>query len=34
MGGALWLGEAVTPGVLAAIAAVALGMALMNRRPA
>jgi drug/metabolite transporter (DMT)-like permease len=33
MGGALWLGEAVTPGVLAAIAAVALGMALMNRRP-
>lgn len=32
--GALWLGEAVTPGVLAAIAAVAVGMALMNRRPA
>jgi len=30
--GALWLGESVTPGVLAAIAAVAIGMALMNRR--
>ena len=29
---ALWLGESVTPGVLAAIAAVAVGMALMNRR--
>lgn len=30
--GALWLGESVTPGVLVAIAAVAVGMALMNRR--
>lgn len=31
--GALWLGETVTPGVLAAIAAVAVGMVLMNRKP-
>lgn len=31
--GALWLGERVTPGVLLAIAAVALGLWLMNRRP-
>lgn len=31
--GALWLAEEVTPGVLAAIAAVAVGMVLMNRRP-
>jgi drug/metabolite transporter (DMT)-like permease len=29
--GTLWLGETVTPGVLAAIAAVAAGMTLMNR---
>ncbi len=32
--GALWLGEAVTSGVLLAMAAVAAGMVLMNRRPA
>ena len=31
--GALWLGESVTPGVLAAIAAVAAGMLMMNRKP-
>jgi drug/metabolite transporter (DMT)-like permease len=29
--GTLWLGETITPGVLAAIAAVALGMTLMNQ---
>jgi len=29
--GALWLGERVTPGVLVAIAAVAVGMLVMNR---
>ncbi len=32
--GALWLGETVTSGVLAAIAAVAAGLVLMNRKPA
>ena len=32
--GALWLGETVTSGVLLAIAAVAAGMVLMNRKPA
>jgi drug/metabolite transporter (DMT)-like permease len=31
---ALWLDESVTPGVIAAIAAVAVGMLLMNRKPA
>jgi drug/metabolite transporter (DMT)-like permease len=30
--GALWLGEAVTPGLLAALSAVALGIVLVNRR--
>ena len=32
--GALWLKEIVTPGLLAALAAVALGIVLVNRRPA
>ena len=32
--GALWLGEAVTPTLLAAVALVALGIILVNRRPA
>ena len=32
--GALWLGEAVTPGLLAALATVAVGIMLVNRRPA
>ena len=32
--GALWLKEIVTPGVLAALAAVAVGIVLVNRRPA
>ena len=31
--GALWLGEAVTPGLLAALAAVAAGILLVNRPP-
>ena len=31
--GALWLGEAVTPGLLAALATVAAGIMLVNRRP-
>jgi drug/metabolite transporter (DMT)-like permease len=31
--GALWLGESITPGLLTALAAVAAGMVLMNRRP-
>ena len=32
--GALWLKEIVTPGLLAALAAVAVGIVLVNRRPA
>jgi drug/metabolite transporter (DMT)-like permease len=32
--GALWLGERVTPGLLAALATVAAGIVLVNRRPA
>ena len=32
--GALWLKEVVTPGLLAALAAVAVGIVLVNRRPA
>lgn len=32
--GALWLGEAITPSLLAALALVALGIVLVNRRPA
>ena len=32
--GALWLKEAVTPGLLAALGAVALGIVLVNRKPA
>ena len=32
--GALWLKEAVTPGLLAALGAVALGIVLVNRQPA
>lgn len=32
--GALWLGEAVTPSLLAALAGVAAGIVLVNRRPA
>lgn len=32
--GALWLGEAVTPGLLMALATVAAGIVLVNRRPA
>ena len=31
--GALWLGEAITPGLLAALATVALGIVLVNRKP-
>jgi drug/metabolite transporter (DMT)-like permease len=31
--GALWLGEAVTPGLLAALATVAAGIVLVNRKP-
>jgi drug/metabolite transporter (DMT)-like permease len=31
--GALWLGERVTPGLLAALATVAAGIVLVNRRP-
>jgi drug/metabolite transporter (DMT)-like permease len=31
--GAVWLGEAITPGLLTALVAVAAGMVLMNRRP-
>ncbi len=31
--GALWLGESVTPGLLAALAAVAAGIVLVNRKP-
>jgi len=31
--GALWLGEAVTPALLAALALVAMGIALVSRRP-
>jgi len=34
MFGALWLKEAVTPGLLAALAAVAVGIVLVNRKPA
>ena len=32
--GALWLGESITPSLLAALALVALGIVLVNRRPA
>jgi len=32
--GALWLGEAVTPGLLMALATVAVGIVLVNRKPA
>ena len=32
--GALWLGESVTPGLLIALGTVALGIVLVNRRPA
>jgi drug/metabolite transporter (DMT)-like permease len=31
--GALWLGESVTPGLLAALATVAVGIVLVNRKP-
>ncbi len=31
--GALWLGERVTPGLVAALVLVALGIVLVNRRP-
>ena len=34
MFGAWWLGEPVTPGLLAAVALVAAGIVLVNRRPA
>ena len=32
--GSLWLREPVTPGLLAALAGVALGIVLVNRKPA
>ena len=32
--GALWLGEPVTPGLVAALVLVAAGIVLVNRRPA
>jgi len=32
--GALWLHEAVTPSLLAALALVAMGIVLVNRKPA
>ena len=34
MAGAGWLGEPVTPGLLAALALVAAGIVLVNRKPA
>ncbi|MNU07408.1 EamA-like transporter family protein [compost metagenome] len=33
LSGALWLGESVTPSLLAALALVAIGIVLVNRRP-
>ena len=32
--GSVWLGESVTPGLLGALATVAVGIVLVNRKPA